>query len=30
MVSMVVDSDLHFRDTCGEKRYINLILDVTP
>ena len=24
------DSYLQFRDTCGKKRNINLILDVTP
>ena len=24
------DSDLQFRDTCGKRRNINLILDVTP
>jgi hypothetical protein len=31
MVSMPVsDSYLHFRDTCGKRRNINLILDVTP
>jgi len=24
------DSYLHFRDTCGKRRNINLILDVTP
>jgi hypothetical protein len=24
------DSYLQFRDTCGERRNINLILDVTP
>jgi hypothetical protein len=30
MVSMAVDSYLQFRDTCGKRRNINLILDVTP
>jgi hypothetical protein len=30
MVSMAVLIYLEFRDTCGKRRNINLILDVTP